>query len=1005
MKVFLVAFYFQRGKSEFAQNSRSVMATEATEAVQHLELLHDMEGPSDQSNSSLSAANTPIKTASEQAEVVTDKLVSALNEAKMPNGNGDIVSGNLLEQLNASTGPSEILLSKYEGMWRFSSNNQTLSFSEAVRTMQKVERHTDETDPMTDTETTEMAIGLFKLSADDAWNFKDKDEAVDVITFMAGKASSINSRTDQQDVRYGSALSMTWTSEDTAIAFNASDMYQKYKPLLQALSLKRACVLFGPYLKAIVRLKMIIEKCDEEPLLPEPEQKPARAKATRQNQAKDAAAGSKALSTTKTRQAEAGADDGMPKKRKYPHSILENGKAGPQPSRKAKPGPPQSRHPPHVIDSTVEWLRSTKDIDSSLQRYHKSLVSMWTSGEFEWTRGYSVPSHTQVYYWIRNSRRICPPIEPLPKVSAKTQTDRSQQALRKLGNVFKARQFDYRGITSSQLALSKSFERVVLLFNLNRDFRSVLLLAQVSNQFNGRLVRMEYYAEVRRMVQGRNMDIDAQMVLNQIEYSEIRSEYTGERAVTTVPAKLPSSIQVLVDFSALSESKQEHAFNRFKGDYKDTIINLGDVLQTARLIFIGEGGFGSVFAIPERRVAIKIMKRPVSLQQAIKDVSSEAAALHIAATMNRISSGGMPSRRQTLPFSPLPATEVCASTSGALALPSWSMCDSHGLYYPALVMEAAVSTINEESIALSKSFFSDPMGNVSTEGFSRLASFIRMIAEPLAAMHGLNCAHRDLKEDNILALKVAAGVAGYIHYMTSGKKMTGRLGDCGKALYFGVEFHTECDNASIKAVSTARARKTAAAVAAPLFDQAIKLGEVKTPADMLGKHGTVPLTISMSLVHQIIPVAPSTQKTKDTAAAVKRKAPLYSGTIPYTPPETMPKLADGAKFLTARDYQPGDMWALGIMLANVLGGSGIRLAHLGSHDKKIFAQADDRVIWCKLNKLATALQEQKVPPEWTDVMDLLRFLTREEPAERMTAKEVLDHPFLKQAEKLRGHYF
>ena len=974
----------------------------ATEAVQPAPSPHDMEGSSDQSNSLLSAAVTPIKTASEQAEVVTnDELERTLNDANMRNGNDDTVTGQLLEQLNACTDPHEILLSKYEGMWRFSTNNQSLSLSEGVRTIQKVERHMDGTDPMTEHETIEMAVGLFKLLADEAWNFKDKEEAVDVITFMAGKASSINSRPDQQDVRYGSALSMTWTSEDTAMALNASDMYQKYKPLLKALSLKRACVLLGPYLKTVVRLKMIIEKCDEEPLLPEPEQKPARAKATRQIQAKDAAADSKALK--KTRPAEAGADNGMQKKRKSLHSLPENGKEGPQPSRKARPGPPQS-HPNHVIDSTVEWLRSTKDIDSNLQRYHKSLVSMWTSGEFEWTRGHSVPSHTQVYYWVRNSRRICPPIEPLPKVSAKTQTDRSQQALKKLGNVLRARQFDYRGITPSQLAFSKSFERVVLLFNLNRDFRSVLLLAQVSNHFNGRLVKMEYYAEVRRMVQGRNMDIDAQMVLNQIEYAEIRSVSTGERTDTAVPAKSPSSIQVLVDFSALSESKQTHAYNRFKGDYKDTIINLGDVLQTARLIFIGEGGFGSVFVIPEQRVAIKIMKRPVSLQQAVKDVSSEAAALHIAATMNRMSSGGMSSRRQTLPFSPLPATEVCGSTSGALALPSWSMCDTHGLYYPALVMEAAVSTINEESIALSKSFFSNPMGKVSPEGFTRLASFVRMIAEPLAAMHGLNCAHRDLKEDNILALKVAAGVAGYIHYMTSGKKMTGRLGDCGKALFFGVEYHTECDNASHKAVATARARKTAAAVAAPLFDQAITLGEVKTPADMLGKHGTVPLTISMSLVHQIIPVAPSTQRTKDAAAAVKRKAPLYSGTVTYTPPETMPKPADGAKFLTARDYQPGDMWALGIMLANVLGGSGIRLAHLGSHDKKIFAQAEDRVIWCKLNKLPAALREQNVPSEWTDVMDLLRSLTREEPAERMTAKEVLDHPFLKQAEKLRGHY-
>jgi hypothetical protein len=34
------------------------------------------------------------------------------------------------------------------------------------------------------------------------------------------------------------------------------------------------------------------------------------------------------------------------------------------------------------------------------------------------------------------------------------------------------------------------------------------------------------------------------------------------------------------------------------------------------------------------------------------------------------------------------------------------------------------------------------------------------------------------------------------------------------------------------------------------------------------------------------------------------------------------------------------MWAVGVVLANVLGGSGLRLSMLGSHDKMIFAQAN-----------------------------------------------------------------
>jgi hypothetical protein len=58
---------------------------------------------------------------------------------------------------------------------------------------------------------------------------------------------------------------------------------------------------------------------------------------------------------------------------------------------------------------------------------------------------------------------------------------------------------------------------------------------------------------------------------------------------------------------------------------------------------------------------------------------------------------------------------MAGSTSGAIALPSWGLGD--GLYYPALIMDLAVGSINLESKELSKNFFSDPMGLVSDEGF------------------------------------------------------------------------------------------------------------------------------------------------------------------------------------------------------------------------------------------------------------------------------------------------
>ncbi len=147
--------------------------------------------------------------------------------------------------------------------------------------------------------------------------------------------------------------------------------------------------------------------------------------------------------------------------------------------------------------------------------------------------------------------------------------------------------------------------------------------------------------------------------------------------------------------------------------------------------------------------------------------------------------------------------------------------------------------------------------------------------------------------------------------------------------------------------------------------------DFKPAEGMATKLGTVSLVIPLGAIHMINPVAQSTQKGT-TADVIRRKAPLYSGTVTYTPPESIPPRPAGAKFLTSRDYQPGDMWSLGVVLANVLGGSGIRLALISALDKIFFAEAQDSVIWKRLNKLPAALQQDKVPDRWTDVMDLLR---------------------------------
>ncbi len=132
------------------------------------------------------------------------------------------------------------------------------------------------------------------------------------------------------------------------------------------------------------------------------------------------------------------------------------------------------------------------------------------------------------------------------------------------------------------------------------------------------------------------MHIDAQLVLKQWELSPSKPGSASGVAEAEI-VKRPSSIQIQVDFSALPDSAQSNALKGFKADFKDTIVNLGDALNVERLIYIGEGSFGSVFALPEQRFAIKVFKRPARLDQVIRDVANEAACFHLASTLKRMS--------------------------------------------------------------------------------------------------------------------------------------------------------------------------------------------------------------------------------------------------------------------------------------------------------------------------------------------------------------------------------
>jgi len=138
---------------------------------------------------------------------------------------------------------------------------------------------------------------------------------------------------------------------------------------------------------------------------------------------------------------------------------------------------------------------------------------MWTSGDFNWAKNHPIPSQSQVYYWLKNSRREHPPVVDQIAVSEKQRKLQAQQSFKRLVLAFKSRAQDYPAGSRGQFGLAKCLDTVLLLFVNDCSYMHVLLCAQTSKSMNIRMKRTEANMLVQRIVQGRMVDIDAQLVL------------------------------------------------------------------------------------------------------------------------------------------------------------------------------------------------------------------------------------------------------------------------------------------------------------------------------------------------------------------------------------------------------------------------------------------------------------------------------------------------------------
>jgi serine/threonine protein kinase len=113
-----------------------------------------------------------------------------------------------------------------------------------------------------------------------------------------------------------------------------------------------------------------------------------------------------------------------------------------------------------------------------------------------------------------------------------------------------------------------------------------------------------------------------------------------------------------------------------------------------------------------------------------------------------------------------------------------------------------------------------------------------------------------------------------------------------------------------------------------------------------------------------------------------------SGTRVFTGPEFPFHKSMGV--LTSAAFLPCDIWAVGWILLQILSGYKIQYLH-DSDEKKILANSSQQELWTNYLLSSGPLSKD---PEVLSVIDLAMGLLREDPAERLTTKQALAHPFL-----------
>jgi hypothetical protein len=652
--------------------------------------------------------------------------------------------------------------------------------------------------------------------------------------------------------------------------------------------------------------------------------------------------------------------------------------------------------------SAVRWINAIRP-PALYRDWYAMLVAYWMSGKDPTFTGQLILSYSTVYNWLQRNKPVPDSIHEIPAFPvAVTTADLG-------GSPSFGSTISDSGILSG--ILSCALKHILKHLCDKDDYTSIIRLSSISPKILSLAKADVHYKRAANMRPGSDKDVDA--LVRMLEFGREEGGLEMLAGASDQPQLLltcGSSPALKLKFTALDKDMlrtiQSATSRRFLMQFCDG------------LHLVGSGTFGAVFILMQGSrstgTAMKIFHRATTLEGAAKEGGKDAGALFYSRLLQK-AKGASRVRSDVSPFAP-----VAIDMGGTTGLLFFQDKDHKPYGYTALFMQEAVGTFSEEVHGLS-ALFRDKDGKVDASAFIILAVAMKSVLGAVKTMHATGMTHRDIKPDNIV-LSSNLDQGGYVHRRTlDGKKVIAVLIDFGMAAFPGIylvpqlhfsrfiskplEVVAADQEKGKKSVAdsnmgTPRAKNIALNASSCSADKTILKAHHE---GMVVGQGGEPIHISESSLNRIAACVPS---VGGDGIPPKERAGSY-GTTVYGPPEKMPQLAAGMLHIPSGDWRPGDMWALGIIFAEILSGKPKSISLLAEHDKKIFAQTTDRVIWhTRLAKnmlpKELAYSDDLVPDEWQPAMDFLRCLTKYNPDERLTASLAIQHPFIKLADRYRS---